>query len=300
MSTQRDITRIVRSWMKVDAHESADRVLDAVLDALPSTPQRRTSWFARRSTPMSTTLRLAIAAAALVVVAVLGYQFLPDPGVGTGNTPHPTPSASGATSSSTPAATLAPRSHLWLDGSTDGPAATVTIPGSGWSGLEGNGVLISRLTEDPPNGAAFIGPFYGALYVYGDPCHWSTSKPATPVTTVDEFVAAITAQRDRDASEPADVTIGGYSGVTLTLHVPDDADFSACDEGNFGSWNDASDADPGPSRHSQAPGQIDQLWVLDVDGTLTVIDAGYYAGTPPELVDEMRTIIESTTFEVGP
>ena len=300
MSTNRDTTRVVRSWLKVDAHESADRVLDAVLEALPATPQRRASWFARRSTNMSTTMRILLAAAAVVVIAVLGYQLLPGRGIGTGTTPSPTPSTSGPTLSSTPAATPAPRSHLLLDGSTDGPAATVTIPASGWSGSEGNGVLISRLTEDPPNGAAFIGPFYGELYVYGDPCHWSTSKPATPVATVDEFVAAITAQRDREASEPDDVTIGGYSGVTLTLHVPDDADFSACDEGNFGSWKDASDADPGPSRHSQGPGQIDQLWILDVDGTLAVIDGGYYAGTPAELVDEMRTIIESTTFEFGP
>ena len=41
MSTDRDTTRIVRSWLQTDEHESADRVLDAVLDQLDATPQRR-------------------------------------------------------------------------------------------------------------------------------------------------------------------------------------------------------------------------------------------------------------------
>ena len=30
MTTDRDMTRIVRSWLRTDEHESADRVLDGV------------------------------------------------------------------------------------------------------------------------------------------------------------------------------------------------------------------------------------------------------------------------------
>ena len=41
MSTDRDTTRIVRSWLRTDEHESADRVLDNVLALLDATPQRR-------------------------------------------------------------------------------------------------------------------------------------------------------------------------------------------------------------------------------------------------------------------
>ena len=48
MSTERDVTRIVRSWLRTDEHESADRVLDTVLDLLDATPQRRSWWPARR------------------------------------------------------------------------------------------------------------------------------------------------------------------------------------------------------------------------------------------------------------
>ena len=61
MSTDRDITRIVRSWLRTDEHESADRVLDAVLDRLDTTPQRRATWWpAWRFPEMNNTAKLAL------------------------------------------------------------------------------------------------------------------------------------------------------------------------------------------------------------------------------------------------
>ena len=45
MSQKRDVTRIFRSWIREDQHESADRILGVVLDLLDATPQRR-SWSA--------------------------------------------------------------------------------------------------------------------------------------------------------------------------------------------------------------------------------------------------------------
>ena len=116
-----------------------------------------------------------------------------------------------------------------------------------------------------------------------------------PATTVDELVAALGNQASRDASAPVDITVGGYAGKSITLHVPDDAVFSRCDQGYFGSWGVASE--PTPARYHQGPGQIDELWILDVNGVLTVIDTAYYAGTPVEHVEEMRSIVGSATFE---
>jgi hypothetical protein len=143
--------------------------------------------------------------------------------------------------------------------------------------------------------------FTGPLYVYGDPCHWESTTPATPATTVDELVAALAAQPSRDASDPVDVTVGGYAGKSITLHVPDDIAYSAeeftdCDQGYFGSFG--SDAEPGPARYHQGLGQIDELWILDVGGVLVTIDTAYYARTPAEHVEEMRAIVESATFEL--
>ena len=50
------------------------------------------------------------------------------------------------------------------------------------------------------------------------------------------------------------------------------------------------------SRTQQGPGQIDELWIVDVDGTFVIIDAMYRHDTPPSLLDEMRAIAESATF----
>ena len=95
MSQERDVTRLVRSWIREDKHESADRILGVVLDRLDTTPQRRSRWPAWRSNSMNTYAKLIAAAAAVLVVAVVGYQFLPGSG-GVGGQPTVAPSPSPA------------------------------------------------------------------------------------------------------------------------------------------------------------------------------------------------------------
>jgi hypothetical protein len=85
--------------------------------------------------------------------------------------------------------------------------------------------------------------------------------------------------------------------------VPDDAVFTDCDRDSMG-WarsapgRSGSTAPPvlDPYRYNQGPGQIDEVWILDVDGVVTVLDWAYYAGTPAEDVAELRAIVESATF----
>jgi hypothetical protein len=125
-----------------------------------------------------------------------------------------------------------------------------------------------------------------------------STRPQKPVTTVDEFVAAISRQASRNASEPVDITLDGYRGKRLTLHVPADADFKACDRGFFGSWlTIADEGSSSPSRYHQGPGQVDELWIVDRDGVLTIMVGGYYDQTPAKDVDELRAIVESVKFE---
>jgi hypothetical protein len=93
MSTDRETTRVVRSWLDEGVTSLPDRVLDAVLDQVPTTPQRRSWWPARRIDQMNTYAKLIATAAAVLVVAVVGYQFLPGrsgPG-GQTTAPSPTP-----------------------------------------------------------------------------------------------------------------------------------------------------------------------------------------------------------------
>ena len=93
MSTDRETTRIVRSWLEEGVTVLPDRVLDAVLDQVPATPQRRSWWPAWRTSPMNTYAKLIAAAAAVLVVAGVGYQFLPLSG-GMGGPPPIAPSPS--------------------------------------------------------------------------------------------------------------------------------------------------------------------------------------------------------------
>lgn len=51
MSTDHETTRTVRSWLKSHPDASADRLLDAVLDRLDTTPQRRFAWWPARTVP---------------------------------------------------------------------------------------------------------------------------------------------------------------------------------------------------------------------------------------------------------
>ena len=97
MSTDRDVERIVRSWMDEGVTALPDRVLDLVLDQIPATPQRRSWWPSRRFPVMTNVVRIAVAAVAVVAIAILGISLLPKSGVGGPSaTATPLPAASPA------------------------------------------------------------------------------------------------------------------------------------------------------------------------------------------------------------
>ena len=294
MSAPRDLDRMIQSFLAEGPLELPDPSYDEVRDRMEQTRQRAFigPW---RTSFVTKAMKYGLAAAAVVVIAIIGYQFL-----GNSNTggPGPSPSASSAEPSASAAAAGLPvgSSHVLLDGDVK---ITLTIAAPGWDGEVGGGILAKNDNVDPPDGAGMI-VFTGPLNVYGDACRWLTTKTDAPATTVDALVAALAAQTPRDASQPMDITVDGYSGKEITLHVPDDAaygggEFTDCNSGYFGSFG--SDAEPGPERYAQGPGQIDELWILDVDGVLTVIDTAYYAGTPDAPVDELRGLVETATFE---
>ena len=303
MSFDPETTRIVRSWLDEGVTQLPDRVLDSVLDQVPATAQRRATWWpARRISTMNSTLKFGLAAAVVAVAVLIGITYL-----GTANPGGPDPAESilPATPETTPTPTAAAIPSRAPDGNlTAGEtwslslpgyptAINVVIPAPGWGGEAGNG-FITKGDGDPPGGAGIITFADPGYHVYGDPCQWSSTRPETPATTVDALVAALAAQSSRDASAPVDVTVDGYSGKSMILHVPDDVDFADCDEETFASWGVPGED---PARYQQSPGQIDKLWIVDVDGELVIIDAGYYEGTPQADLDEIEAMVASVSFD---
>ena len=140
-----------------------------------------------------------------------------------------------------------------------------------------------------------------------NPCH-SIGNLVDPGPTVDDLVAALEAQSMRHATKPTDVTLGGYSGKYLEWSVPKhwvvtgDGDFKGCDvqddgHRDFVSWlGNGGDGE----RWQQMAGQVDRLWVLDVNGQRLVVDANYSPGTTQAQRDEEDQIVQSLQFVPAP
>jgi hypothetical protein len=153
----------------------------------------------------------------------------------------------------------------------------------------------------------------GGILVYDDACLREHPVANSPARTAAEVAAALAAQPGRGASVPEDVTVGGYPGMMVTLHVPDDlaispvtepdgftyASFDDCRQGEYSSYTleGLDGVGAGSWRWHQGPGQIDTFWIVEVDGAIVIIDAMYRADTPAERIEEMRAIVESATFE---
>jgi hypothetical protein len=89
--TERDATRIVRSWLEEGADALPDRVLDAVEGQLPGTPQRRAGWLARMfRVPNGNLVRFGFAAVAVIAATIVGMTLFPGTVGGPRTTPTPT------------------------------------------------------------------------------------------------------------------------------------------------------------------------------------------------------------------
>jgi hypothetical protein len=302
MSTERDTSRIVRSWLRTEENESADRVLGIVLDQLDMTQQRRvTSWPARRLPEMNNTAKLALGAAAVVVVTVLGINFLLPGGPrigGPGSTADPTAASSSVPASGPPRApaegsaipagtyVMAP-----FDGPNDAIRFTVTVP-DGWVSLPGHSGLAPAAPRgtEAPEGMGLV--FIMVNGLYSDPCHDNAAGEEDVLVgpTVEDLAAALQEQSAYEASAPTDVALGGYSGLRMDLQLPSDIDFATCDEGQFWVWESAP--------YAQGPGNQWHLWILDVEGTRVVVLAEDFATTPEEDRAEMQAIIDSIEIEI--
>ena len=107
--------------------------------------------------------------------------------------------------------------------------------------------------------------FWEVQYLYGHPCQWDGTQ-FNPGDTVDELADALTGIPMRNATEPTQVTIGGYSGKYVEWTVPSDLEFDeegnavGCDDrygpADFVSWTGRGMAS---NRYHQGAGQVDRV-----------------------------------------
>jgi hypothetical protein len=172
------------------------------------------------------------------------------------------------------------------------PEYSLEVP-AGWT-------TMGRFTIKEGGGQLVLGiGVWDVGMVPGDPCRWQ-STTQLPGPTVDDLVTALTAQVSRNATAPVAVTLAGYPGTYLELSVPadlvvtGDADFEGCDvepsdgHRNFVSWFGAGGIG---TRYQQVAGQVDQLWILDVEGQRLVVNATRSPdATPADIVEQLRIV----------
>jgi hypothetical protein len=177
-----------------------------------------------------------------------------------------------------------------------------TVPNEGW--LQWIGTFKPEDISDAEG--RFVGVSITAVTnLMVDAC--LEHRPADPAIgpTVDDLADGLAQLPPFVLKEPpTEVTIYGYMGKYLELAVPDDISFEIragggyftdCGRGELQSW-----LAPGLSYvfyGYAGPGQIEELWILDVDGNRLMIQATWFPDSPPQDIAEMRTILDSIRIE---
>lgn len=175
----------------------------------------------------------------------------------------------------------------------------VTVPDD-WNSF--GGWIVSRPRsgyEIPPVAVQF----WDVDRLYGHPCEWNGTL-FQPGRTVDDLAEALDDIPLRNATEPVDVTLDGRPGAYVAWSVPSDMEvdeqgnFVDCDADDgshyFESWTGKGWAS---DRYHQGPGQLDRLWILDVNGSRLVIDAFSMPYATDEEIAELIGVVESIQFE---
>lgn len=269
---------------------------------------------------------IALGAIGLLAFALLTRQLTPPANepraVATAQQGHAETASSSAEPSPTPAAILGPPPRNPTV--TPHPIFAIRPAKSGATQLLPAGPTTVRLTITLPDGwqkvsdamyvnvhgAATSGPSISAWrlqHVYVYPCRWSSAEyaEATFMRTADGQALALSSWWGQDAtmppksnariapiaSKPRPATLTGYPAWHLEVLIPTDLDVAACDGAQLVLW----DTVDGDVRYSSGPGELIQLWVVDVDGEIIVIDAATPSPFGPD--PALQSIVDSIIIE---
>jgi hypothetical protein len=248
---------------------------------------------------MSSTFKIAIAAAAVVIVGVIAITLAPRtpaPGVGAVATPTaavtapPTPGPSGSPLS------LLPTNHTELEPGRYGignlpinGTMSIAIP-AGWS--SGGTDLISK---DYGVTAATAGALFAVWPISGtfvDPCTKHELVRPAPMG-IDALAEALANQPGTTGGQPTEMTVDGYRAKVVDVTVT--ADITQCPPAGEGFWLWA--APGGDRRYVQGTGELNRIYLVDVDGTMLTFNGRYPAATTAADRAELDAIIASIDIQ---
>jgi hypothetical protein len=166
---------------------------------------------------------------------------------------------------------------------------TVTVSGQGWgSGDEPDQtIFIGKGSETDPQ-------YFAGLISYGDvddlvsdACQWQGAD-VYPGPTVDDFASALAAIKGFETTAPVAVDVSGYHGKMVRLTVPSDVNFATCDAGEYHSFSERSDYDPG---------QVEEVRLIDLDGVRYLFFTVVQVGTPADVLSELEQMVNSLEIE---
>lgn len=297
-----DVARVVRSWLDEGVDRLPDHVLDAVLERLPTTPQRRPAWSARRLPTMSTTRRLALAAAALIIAIGATFAvFARGSGPSALPTSSPSPSAPVVPTPPPPASPspLASASGIkeigvmepgtYRIGAPFTVPFTITFPTS-WTLKTNTGPSVN-FTKTLTEGAAWVSVDV-IRNVFVDPCHTDKGVRSPAPRTIAEVATAITQMAGFEAGPVSDVTLNGYGAKALTITNAIDTASAGCSGGPMLPLWTFSGSD-GAATNGLA---TEQVWVVEVRGDLVVIDGESFPTTTTDAVAEIEAVVATIQF----
>lgn len=286
MSSDRETTRIVRSWLDDGVTQLPDRVLDSVLEEVAETPQRRLAWAPGRGR------WIAAAAAVLAVAVFIGLGLSPvtvrlgdsDP------TPAPIPMPF------LPLLAGPIEAGLYTVDEEFAVEFTFSVP-SGWSKFAVGSDHVSIVQDSsgsmfptPPGGTAL--GFFVVDNLYADPCAPGNRMLDPPVgPAVEDLADALVNVPAYRTSPPQPVVISGYTGLRMNL----DLQVYMCNFRQFDLWRTPS----GWVRNAQGEEERNTIWILDVDGVRLVINALHFPGVSAESRAELDEVVASVRIRPG-
>jgi hypothetical protein len=184
-----------------------------------------------------------------------------------------------------------PATTTRLSRTVSGVAFSLVAPNPPWTpGGPSDGLYVSQSTVGPQNAEAVV------LWTgfpdgdEADPCP-RLLDPAVGASATDLAATVASAPGTELVRAPTDVRVGGRPAQHIVVTVREDL---GCDPGYFYTWRDTAG---GPFWAGTDPGTTIDVWIVDVAGTLLVIEAETTPQAGAEAHREIRQVLNSIRFD---